>query len=118
MRVFVLAFMGVVSLAACAPKPSVTVTVTPPEVLLGESAQVSWHVTPGTLHCRLNPDQGLVEPDGVITVTPHTTVDFIIDCGDEIVGDAFLRVRKPTTIIAFSATPTMAVPDQPIHLSW
>ncbi|MDX2010150.1 MAG: S8 family serine peptidase [Myxococcaceae bacterium] len=107
--------LGVVVLTGCAPVSIDFFTAEPMRVVAGASTQLSWSST-GATACRLTPGDLPLSVAGALTVSPATTTDYELRCGN---ATASVRVEvEPVRIVRFGALPVTASSGDLVTLAW
>jgi len=100
--------------------PTVEIEADPETIHVGESATLSWSST-NAESCVIEPDVGVVELEGWITVTPTETTTYTIAAtgpGGTATDSVTVTVTDPAPTVEISADPDTIVEDESATLSW
>lgn len=80
--------------------PECNLAVSPPSIIKGESAKLSWS-SQNSNKCNIRPNIGPVEPRGSMIVTPVADTDYTLTCigdGGKAISDAKIAVETPPPV--------------------
>ena len=101
------------------PLPTVDLTVSPSEILLGNQATLTWMSTDADI-CTIDPDVGEVPISGSVSVSPDTTTTYTITAtnpgGEAITGVEVVVVPFP--VVTLSASPNTINEGETATLEW
>jgi hypothetical protein len=87
--------------------PNVTISASPMTIMYGESSTLTWNSTNAD-SCIIEPDIGVVDTSGSITVSPATTTTYTITAlnpGGSATASATITVIYPQPTVSISANP-------------
>jgi len=100
--------------------PTVEIEADPETIHVGESATLSWSST-NAESCVIEPDVGVVDLEGWITVTPIETTTYTIAAtgpGGTATDSVTVTVTEPAPTVEISADPDSIHIGEPATLSW
>ena len=96
-----------------APKtPSDNLTVVPSSITKGQPATLAWSSQDATT-CEIQPEVGLVQPQGSMTITPSDTTTYTLSCagaGGTAKSAANLSVMVPAPVVVVAPAPKLCSP--------
>lgn len=87
--------------------PNVTISASPMTIMFGESSTLTWNCT-NVDSCIIEPDIGVVDPSGSITISPTTTTTYTITAsnpGGSATASVTITVIYPQPTVSISANP-------------
>lgn len=103
------------------PAPTATISATPPSILAKSSSTLSWASTNATA-CFIDPEIGVVPPQGSRSVTPASSSRYTITCtgeGGSATSSTLVTVAQPPKPTAqISAAPRQVVKGKVSTLTW
>jgi len=100
--------------------PEVEITADPETIYEGESAVLSW-TSSNVDSCVIEPDIGVVDPEGWVTVWPTETTTYAIAAtgpGGTATDSVTITVTAPPPTTEISADPESILAGEPTTLSW
>jgi OOP family OmpA-OmpF porin len=103
--------------------PSDNLTVVPSSITKGQSATLTWS-SQNTTTCEIQPEIGLVQPQGSMTITPADNTSYILSCvgaGGSAKSAANVSVSASAPLVPFdnlTVVPSSITKGQSATLTW